>query len=368
MKIPVVTDQPAAGPTDQAEELPQSSPPPVRAPRKHIAPLTEEEMRVPEYASSESLAVTRVESHAPLPIVRISYALGIPCLGLSLIGFGLSWAPLVGLPLIGLLGLLLGGVGLLLGVAGLIVAIIVKGRGLSFSIAGLTFSLAALVVFFLVGLKSLIPSSVVEVTQQLTNEPKDLPASPDQSALPPAKEAEWVDVSKGPAQLGDVRVTIGWIVLGNVKIKNDVLGEERVSDKKYLCIQIFVQNLSEERKLDYRGWSGVEAAGPNLADLLGGAKDVNGLTQTLAGAAAYAATLTDENRNVYKRMKLDLGSYVVGQVVSEKSIYPKQRVEDLLVFEPPVEKAQFLRLELPAASYHRSGSIRLQIPSDSIRR
>ena len=58
---------------------------------------------------------------------------------------------------------------------------------------------------------------------------------------------------------------------------------------------------------------------------------------------------------------------IIGQVQSE-SVYPGKSIDDLLVFELPVEKAKYLRLELPASAFHGEGKLRIQIPADMIQR
>jgi hypothetical protein len=333
------------------------------AARKNIAPLTNDDVEAAQDSPDEG--IPRTESVGPPLAARLSYALGIPSVFLGIGGFALSWIPLVRS-----LGLLLGGLGLVLGIAGLIVSIIHKGKGLALPAAGSVFSVAALVitVYSLALAWKQQLEGVAPLVQAVDRPTNGSNAETKPDIPPPAKEVSWADATKGPVQLGDVRVKLGWVIVSNVKIKDELLGEEKVSDKKYLCIQVFVENLSATRKLDYRGWSGVEAGAPNLADLLAGTKDAKSLTETLAGAAGYAANLTDEARNVYKRIKLDPGSYVLGQVVSEKSVYPGQSTEDLLVFEPPVDKAQFLRLELPASTYRGTGTLRLQIPRSMVQR
>ncbi len=92
------------------------------------------------------------------------------------------------------------------------------------------------------------------------------------------------------------------------------------------------------------------------------------MSDALAGPGRYAASLTDNFGNPYKRLSLDPGSQVPGQISSATSIYPGKRLEDLLVFEPPIENLQFLRLELPAAAFGGTGTLRLQIPKTMIRR
>src|SRR5262249_35204442 len=287
---------------------------------------------------------------------------------LGLAGVLLSW-----LPVLALLSLPLGGLGLLLGIAALVISIVQRGRGIPLALAGSLLSFATLIVAVLQLANAISFLRIGDPTNQSSVEtvrsttPSAI-SDQEKGAAQGAREPEWLDVRNGSVRLGDVGVKVISAVLGNVKIKNVLLGEETVSDRKYLCIRLEVQNLSKSHKLDFRGWSGADAGALNLGDLLGAAKNGKKVAENLAGAAVYAAILTDDAHNKYNRLKLDLGSEVAGQVQGEKSIYPGTSLEELLIFEPPVAGAQFLRLQLPGSAYGGTDSLRLQIPTNLIRK
>jgi hypothetical protein len=69
---------------------------------------------------------------------------------------------------------------------------------------------------------------------------------------------------------------------------------------------------------------------------------------------------------VYPRLRLAPGVAIAGQVRSAVSLDPGKSLEDLLVFEPPLNEIRFLRLELPAAAFGDTGSLRFQIPMGMI--
>jgi hypothetical protein len=48
------------------------------------------------------------------------------------------------------------------------------------------------------------------------------------------------------------------------------------------------------------------------------------------------------------------------------SIWPGKSVEDVVVFEEPVVRAEYLRLELPASAFGGTGKLRFQIPTEMI--
>jgi hypothetical protein len=195
-------------------------------------------------------------------------------------------------------------------------------------------------------------------------EPKS--AAPRQAS--PKKGPSWVDASKRGVQQGDIRVEIGGVAERNVKVR-DVLGEETVSPTKYLTIQVILSNTSTTRKIDFLGWSGAGATPLALSDLLGGANSNKAnATETVAAAGRNAASLMDDHGNSYKRITLELGGQIPGQINAATSIYPEKQLEDLLVFEPPIDNIQFLRLELPAGAFGGTGSLYLQIPKAMIQR
>lgn len=309
------------------------------------------------------------DSEAPSPGLRIAYGLGIPSVVLGILAFSFSWIPRVGL-----LGLPLSGLGLLLGIAGLVIAITHRGRGIGFPIAGSAVSFVALVIgVFWLGLLGTAFQRADTAAQQ--NAAKAILAEADleKNIVVPIKssaekEAPWTDASKGAIQHGDFRVQLGAVVVRNVRIK-DVLGDETVSPTKNLTIQVFLDNMNATRKLDYQGWSGATANVVGLADLLGGAARNKGTTSESPSASeSTAASLTDNFGNSYKRLSLDLGAQVPGQITSATSVYPGKRIEDLLVFEPPIDKLQYLRLNLPATAFGGTGNVRLQIPKAMIYR
>jgi hypothetical protein len=104
---------------------------------------------------------------------------------------------------------------------------------------------------------------------------------------------------------------------------------------------VFIQNVSQTRKIDYPGWSRSSSAQLRLTDNFG---------------------------NVYKRYDPGLLDTIIGQVREPTSIHPGDRLEDLLVFEKPLPNVQALRLELPASAVGGSGSFRFLIPKSMIRR
>ena len=165
------------------------------------------------------------------------------------------------------------------------------------------------------------------------------PSAKDKPTASDAKDQEWADAHKLVVQ-GDVRVGVTSAVIGLVDLVE--LGQAGTSKDKLLIVRVKVHNLSKTRKVDFSGWGDAgRIFSPNPADL------------------------TDGQGNAYKRINFGFATKVVGQVENE-AIYPGKTAEDLLVFEPPVDNAPFVRLELPAAAFGGTGKLRFQIPKAMI--
>src|SRR5262249_22010796 len=133
-----------------------------------------------------------------------------------------------------------------------------------------------------------------------------------------------------------VRVGITSVAVDYVDV--DGLGGARESKDKLLLIRLRIENVSQTRKVEYLGWG----AGSRIFD-------------------GHAPKLKDNFGNTYRRIDFGLATHVRGQVSSE-SIHPGKGVDDVIVFEAPINRVQFLRLELPASAVGEPGKLRFQIP------
>jgi hypothetical protein len=141
---------------------------------------------------------------------------------------------------------------------------------------------------------------------------------------------------------GDVRVAITSVSLGKVEVSS--FGGKSESEEELLAIRLRVENLSETRKVEYSGWG--DSSG--FLDTHVRPSRITSAIHTPASVFAFA-------------------SRVEGQV-SSASIHPGKSVEDVVVFEEPVARAEYLRLELPAAAVRGTGKLRFQIPKEMIER
>jgi hypothetical protein len=156
---------------------------------------------------------------------------------------------------------------------------------------------------------------------------------PTRIESPPA--IEWADAKK-PVQHGGVQVRITRVVVDKVRLKS-MMGGESESKEKLCQISLQITNTDAGRKIDYRGWQ----SNTFMSD----------------------ARLTDDAGNRYKGVHFGFSNEIVGQVESE-SIYPGKNVDELLVFEAPIDASRYLNLELPASNIDGTGKIQFHIPRE----
>lgn len=291
---------------------------------------------------------------------RIS-SLGVASLILGVVGFLLCW-----IPLIGILTIPISGLGLVLGGIGLIVALVRSGSGIGYPIAGvgvcgLAFIIGASQVAMLgaaVGAAGEAGRELTSTNQEIVNSSNSpssespTPDKPPQKSLDPEQIAgetaddasaaeEWAS-ARNPVRQGDIQVQVVKAMIGKVPLKGGFRDTEGSSEDELLTVEIELENLSQAKKIQYRTWNGAD----------------------FSFQRDYAV-LEDNFGNSYKRINFGIGTDVIGRVESD-SLYPGKSLKDILVFEIPVESAEYLNLELPASSFGGEGMLRLRIPADMI--
>lgn len=150
---------------------------------------------------------------------------------------------------------------------------------------------------------------------------------------------EWYP-STSVVKMDDVSIRVKFARVGAVEIRG--FGDSRHSAESQLMIGLEVENLSDSKKIDYRSMGENVFVGP------------------------ASARMADDIGNKYRR--IDFGPLrAVGQA-SRDSIYPGKSTSDMVVFEPPVDKAAYVHLELPAENFGGRGMIRFEIPTSEITR
>ncbi len=186
--------------------------------------------------------------------------------------------------------------------------------------------------------KATAPNEVVDQrTGGKTVGPPPPPKTGPAGAGEPAG-AVWIDASRQPWKCDSPNVTVKIrAAIGRAKA---VDAEKRVADTQddYLLLWVELANHSTTRKIQYTSWN-LRGAQPRL---------------------------TDDLKNPYNLQAAPAGTTFEGQQ-RVKSIYPEKTVEDLLVFECPVERAKSLRLQLPAVAFEGSGTGSIEIPMSMVK-
>jgi hypothetical protein len=291
----------------------------------------------------------------PPPTSGGSNSLGIASLVLGAIAFSICW-----IPFLGLFGLPLSILGTILGLAGFVAAIRRSGRGAGFPIAGTAISALSLIACLVI---TTAFGRAVEDTSRAMNEAKAKVNATNQTVVgamplaaaadnpppvpvPPAPQAQeqekWAD-AKNAVQQGDLRIRVKKVAIQKIPLVN--LGRDSESADDLLAVYLQVTNTSPTKKVNYQTWRGKQIS-----------------------FERDSASMTDNFDNTLKRINFGFGTEVEGAIKISESIYPGKEIDDILVFEAPIDATQYLRLELPAQNFGGTGNIRLQIPNNMIER
>ena len=187
-------------------------------------------------------------------------------------------------------------------------------------------------------------SNVKEPTPQTDSEVKQnqkSDAKPTVAKPSVGNSAKWFDPNT-PLTLGDGRVKLLKGFIGKVPLEH--LGRASQSASELLSFSFEVTNLSDTRKMNYQPWSG-----------------------KLFQVDRNFATLKDNFGNNYKRIDFGIGSHPTDAIEHNESLYPGKSLNDLLVFEVPIDNAEWLDLELPAKNFGSEGVFRFRISAKSLR-
>lgn len=290
--------------------------------------------------------------------------LGAVAMIFAAVAVATCWLPVLG-GWIGWTAIAFGGSGLLLGIGGVVAATmtnsnsalvlnIIGGGG---SAVGLALAVVLGVTFGLFGAAPQ-PAPVVAA----------LPAPPPVVQTPapvvepepqpePPPEPVWTDASQ-PIQQGAIRATIAQAQIEQVRMESaDLSRITRPTPQPMLKIQVTLENTSSDKIVEAPGWmGGGDLIGQGVGQLLGG--EAGKAVQ----AATATATLTDNAGNNYKQVhglslfgaQLDFGA--------DHALRPGNKKTVDLVFPPPLDSIEYLRLELSSGGFGGSDSLRFQIP------
>lgn len=137
------------------------------------------------------------------------------------------------------------------------------------------------------------------------------------------------------AVIGDVEVSISEVIAGRVPLER--LGDGGESESRLLRLVIRVQTRNETQKVDYRSWQ---------AGFLSSAKCV------------------DNFGNRYKGIDFGFATKVVGHVASA-SVSAGRPASDVLVFELPIPKTEYIDIDLDGENVGERSSFRFRVPASA---
>lgn len=160
---------------------------------------------------------------------------------------------------------------------------------------------------------------------------------------------KWYDASKEGILIGDIEVRIKKVAIGKV-VSVGIMGDSEYKSKDdYLLVYLSVRNNNPHKKHDVRSW------GHNI---------YYGTTSN-----NEAITLVDNYDNTYDRsFTQDTNNLKEGYISA--SLYPNKSIDDIAVFEIPVDGIEYLRLKLSVkwVDNKEEGFYRFQIPASMIQR
>jgi hypothetical protein len=364
--------QPAASPAQAPRRsdplAPPALAPPVPPPPRAAPPLVASPLaRVPLGAATVTAAPVEETS-------IVAKIVGAVALILGTLAMSTFWLPLLG-PM-GWTGIVVGGLGLLLAIGGLVLAAMHKGSGLYLNVAAASSSLVGLVLTVVLGIQFGMFSSPAPAPAPVTiptppvaaapAPPVELPAQPEPEPEPaPPPEPVWTDAGQSIEQ-GPIKATITGVAIENVRLESADFARARPGKAQpMLRIRITIENISQDKIVQVPGWSGGIGGGLDggLNEQIGGllkGSELGKAVETAAGATA-TAKLSDNAGNNYPQTPA-LRIFGNTSLSDNPELRPAVRVQKEVVFSPPLDQIEFLRLELPAVGFSGTDALRFQIP------
>jgi hypothetical protein len=135
-----------------------------------------------------------------------------------------------------------------------------------------------------------------------------------------------------------IEVTI--LDYGVAKVPLTYLNNPTESKEELLFVKLRLRNMSGVQKTTYSTWQGADFA-----------------------IGRDFATATDNFGNVLKRVDFGFATEIAGGVKRSESIYPGKSLDDILVFEHPVDRTTSVKIELPKKNIEAEGdAIVVELP------
>jgi GYF domain 2 len=369
---------PAATPAPPAAKAPQLA--------QQLAPLDAPPPLAPPPAPPMASPLARAPLGSVAPVSKAAAIDGsiaariVGAVGLifGILALSTFWLPMLG-GLMGWTGIVVGALGLILGAVGLALSAMQNGSGLYLNVAGTSSAAVGLVLTVVLGVtfgmfaRPPAPPPVV-VTQKPALPPAEPP--PVVEVAPPAEpepppEIVWTDAGS-PIVQGPIKASIGAVGIQNVKLEGtDLSTLKRSKPQPMLKILVTIENTTTDKIVQVPGWPG------GAGGLLGGDVDVGAILKqtgvlegTEAGKTIESATagakLVDNAGNNYAQvpaLRLVGAQSALGE---DSSLRPGKACQKDLVFPPPLETIEYLRLELSPAGFAGSEPLRFQIPKSMV--
>ena len=282
--------------------------------------------------------------------------------GIVAVVFGAIALAVCWIPFLGMVAIPLGALAAVLGIVGLIIALATRKSGIASPIVGASIGVAASIASFVITGATV---SAFDQAMDEANQPEavavaagvDGPAgaaAPGFEAVPVANPGAGVvpgpDAAASPsvvmapewAELGGVRARIQSARIGPAMMKDKYDGDQGMTESSYLIVSVEVMNPDPNRKLSYLTWG-----------------------DTGFGLGNFSGRARDNFGNQYAKIDATIGQEIVGSTKSA-SIYPGDSVGDVLVFEPPIGRAEYIDLELPGSNVDAEGVFRFRLPMNFV--
>ncbi len=325
------------------------------------APVMAGSMAQPPWARGAVPKATPIDGGSVTPKI-----VGGVAVILGAVALATCWLPFLG-GLIGWTGIVAGSLGVLVGIGGLVVAAKNKGSGLMLNVGGTSSSAVGLVLAVVLGVAfNLFGSAAPVVVQKPTLPPPTAPPPvatvPKEPEPEPEPEPQWTDASQSSIQQGDVKASVVSAKVENVRLESGDLSRlGKQKSQPMLKITVTVENTSKDKIMEVPLWHGGGGELPaGLGDLVGGE-----LGKAVQGASA-SVNLADNIGNKYKQsptMMLFGNTVTVGK---DNAVRPAATAKADLVFPPPLDTIEYLRLELSPAGFGGTEPLRFQIPKSMI--
>lgn len=351
----------------------ESAPPPVARPIVS-APLTATPQAAappiarPLAAAPLAAGVPQVKPAAHHPPIA-GKLIGAVGLTFGVLALGTCWLALLN-TMFGWVGITVGALGLVIGIAGLVVAALQNASGLVLNVAAACSALIGLVVSVVLGINTgLFSKPVAPVAAPLpvlvqappqpapqVNEPEPAP----EPEFTPPPELVWTDASQSIEQ-GPIRARITAAAIEQVRLESaNPLSMKREKPAPHLHVRVMLENISTDKIVPALGWMGGGASSGALGavgQVLGDSELGKHLTAATAGAL-----LIDDQGNGYPQIEAIRLSTAQAELGRNPSLRPGESSEKHLLFEPPLEAAAYLRIELAPGGFGGNEPLRFQIP------